>query len=102
MNKSEVYAGRPVFYWKTISANSERNDPSKSEITSSVIIDVDGVPSCMIQGEKKPIPIANLDTISPGSVLSARLKGCAGLDDASFKKATQNFFEDRGINIKFT
>jgi hypothetical protein len=98
MQKNEVIIGRPVIHWKTVYDNGQRVGPKKSKIMSEVM-DINEVQHCIIEGEENPVPIKNLDTLSPGSILSARLQGCPGMDDNSFKEATRKFFADRGVDV---
>ena len=98
MTKEEVTTGRPVIYWENVFDNGQQTNPSKSLILSDVL-SVDGIQSCMIDGKDNPVPIKNLDTISPGSILAAQLKGCKGLEGNAFENATKDFFEQRAVKV---
>ena len=98
MTKEEVFKGRPVIHWETVCDNGQRTSPSKSLIMSD-ILSIDENPSCMIDGKDNPVPIKNLDTISPGSILAAQLKGCKGLEGNVFENATKDFFEQRAVKV---
>lgn len=53
---------------------------------------------CQVEGVDGSIPIEQLDLITPGSLLAASLKGLSEWGE-QFKKASEDFFRDNGVNV---
>ena len=100
MKKNEIKVGTPVICW-SVKENGETFDPIKTTITSEPL-EIDGQIVCKIDGKPDEVPIGHLDPITAGSLLAAQLKGLKEISEDEVQDATRNFFESRGVNIKFT
>ncbi len=94
MTKDQFKNGISVICW-----DATRKNPVKTLITSEIEV-VGGIEKCNVNGIEEKVPISQLDTITPGSLLAASLKGLKnGQED--FRKESQKFFSDRGVNAIF-
>ena len=55
---------------------------------------------CKVEGIEDKVPIEQLDLITPGSLLAASFKGLSGGQE-QFKKASEDFFNDKGVRVTF-
>ncbi len=110
MTINQFKKGVDVIYWDKL-----RQNPTKTTITSDPEpIDLNSPEAqtkgedwtklygfeCGVEGVDGKVSIEQLDLITPGSLLAASLKGLKGGQE-QLKKASEDFFSDRGIKATF-
>ena len=102
MNVEEIKIGTPVIYWSIIKDNGKKIGPKKTKITSDVWTLGHGDIVCKVEGVSGGVLISHLDTITPGSLMAAKLAGLTDVSDEDIKSESEKFFKDRGINAEFS
>jgi len=99
MQKSEIEVGTPVIYWGVVKQNGQRLNPLKTVIASEAWELGHGEVVCKVVGRSGGVAISHLDTISPGSLMAAKLQGLNEISDEDLRLATERFFNDKGVNV---
>lgn len=98
MTKKEVVIGTMAIYWEVISEDGSRSGPEKTVILSEPW-EASGQTICKILGKVGGVSIKHLDTITPGSLMAAKLSGLNDISNEELAEATKKFFADHGVNI---
>lgn len=106
MTVHQFKKGMEVIYW-----DENRENPIRTRVTSDIEPATD-IPEhrskdwaelygfvCKISESEEKIPIDQLDPVSPGSLLSASLKGLKN-GQKQFQEETKKFFNENGVEIE--
>lgn len=100
MQLHQITAGMQVIYSPAEEKEGVHVPPMKAQIISTPRNTGNGTYTCTISTDKGvvcTVPISQLDPVTPGSLLAAKLKGLKEITDEEIKEATRIFFAARGI-----
>lgn len=98
MDNNYVKLGQAIICWLHITADSRRTQPVMTFVTEAPKQNENNEWGCEVNGHGW-LPFSQVDPISPGSLLAAKLGGMTEISNEDINRETRKFFEDRGINV---
>lgn len=102
MEVSEVVPGTVVIYWHDIKEDGSKHRPVKTKIQHWPFQRQGEEAVCYLEGLNEPVPISHLDSISPGSLIAAKLRGLQEISSNDIKYSIEEFFATRGVTAIVT